>query len=217
MIHKFARSYTSLGRAILRYPHAPWEDALSHGQLQSKAWAVDELLKLDRNLGMIFMVGGWLGTLALLMEQSALRFSKIRSFDIDPTCEDVADQLNIDALMSEWRFKAITQDMFDIDYARHRYRIPVARGEISIQVDYCDTIINTSCDHIADFARWWSLIPDGKLVLVQNNNFVNGGSDHVNTVENLDAFRAQTPMHTVLMQGELPLMKYNRFMAIGVK
>jgi hypothetical protein len=107
--------------------------------------------------------------------------------------------------------------MFDIDYAHHQYRVPVRRGAISIQVDRCDTIINTACDHIADFTRWWSMIPDGKLVVVQNNDFIDGGSDHVNTVATLDAFRAQAPMRTVLMQGQLPLMKYNRFMVIGLK
>jgi len=217
MIDKLARSYTNLGRAILRYPHAPWEDALSHGQLQSKAWAINELLKLDRDLGMVYLVAGWLGTLPFMMAESALRFSKIRSFDIDPACEEIADQLNIESVMAEWRFKAITQDMFEIDYACHRYRIPVPRREMSIQVDRPDTIINTSCDHIADFARWWSMIPAGKLVVLQNNDFVDGGSDHVNTVGDLHALLTQAPMSTVLMQGQLPLMKYNRFMVIGLK
>jgi hypothetical protein len=217
MIQKLARSYTSLGRAILRYPHAPWEDALSHGQLQSKAWAIHELLKLDRDLGFVFVVGGWLGTLALLMAESSLRFSKIRSFDIDPTCEAIADQLNTDSVIAEWRFKAVTHDMFDIDYVCHRYQMPVSRKETSLQIDRCDTVINTSCDHIANFSRWWSMIPAGKLVVLQNNDFVAGGSDHVNTVTDLDAFRAQAPMATILMQGQLPLMKYNRFMLIGLK
>lgn len=196
-LQSLARSYTSLGRAILRFPDAPWEDALSHGQMQSKAWAVQELCLLDHTLGLVYVVGGWLGTLPLLMFESSLRFRRIFSFDIDPSCAPVADQINIEHVIDDWQFKALTADMFAMDY-----------GD-------CDTIINTSCDHIADFAKWWNRVPNGKLVVLQNNNFV--APDHVNTVASIDEMIIQAPMQTILMHGARRFMKYTRFMLIGIK
>ena len=152
MLADLARSYTSLGRAILRFPKAPWEDALSHGQLQSKAWAIGELARLRRNLGVVYIVGGWLGTLALLMFEAPLRFKRIRSFDIDPRCEAIADQADIEHVITDWRFKAVTLDMFKLNYGKdHRYGIRAPSRSMTEQSETCDTVINTCCDHIRDF------------------------------------------------------------------
>lgn len=218
MIHIIAKSYTSLGRAILRFPEAPWEDALSHGQLQSKAWAVNELAKLRRNLGLVYVVGGWLGLLpALMLTDDRLRFDRIRSFDIDSSCQPIADQINIENVIAKWRFKAVTADMFRMNYGTdHRYNI-VSDGRTIPACDTCDTIINTACDHIAPFSRWWRLIPTGKLVLVQNNNFQNGGKDHNNTVKSLDDLMSQAPMKEILFKGTARMPKFTRFMIIGRK
>lgn len=217
-IHQLARSYTSLGRAILRFPQAPWDDALSHGQLQSKAWAIAELAKLKRHMGLVYVVGGWLGLLPMLMFESSLNFKKIRSFDLDPDCEPVADQVNIENVITDWRFKAVTMDMFALDYGKdHRYRIALPGRNPATQVETCNTVINTCCDHIGQFSRWWSMIPTGKLVLLQNNDFADGGADHVNTVSKVEHMIHQAPMTKILFKGVLPLSKYNRFMLIGIK
>lgn len=216
-LNRLARSYTSLGRAILRFPSAPWEDALSHGQLQSKAWAVTELGKFKQYLGLIYVLGGWLGTLPLLMFESNLRFKKIRSFDIDPSCEPIADQVNIEHVITDWRYKAVTMDMYQINYSHdHQYEIAVPGRSPVPQVETCDTVINTCCDHLRDFDRWWALVPKGRLVLLQNNDF-REPNDHVNIVTSLDAMLAQAPMSKLLFKGKLPLAKYTRFMLIGVK
>ena len=216
MLADLARSYTSLGRAILRFPKAPWEDALSHGQLQSKAWAIAELVRLRRNLGLVYILGGWLGTLPLMMFEAPLRFKKIRSFDIDPRCEAIADQVNIEHVMTDWRFKAVTLDMFKVHYGKdHRYRIRAPNRSMTEQSETCDTVINTCCDHIKDFKRWWALIPRRKLVVLQNNDF--HADDHVNTVKSPDAIIRQAPMTKVLFKGVMPFAKYNRFMVIGIK
>lgn len=216
MLPQLARSYTSLGRAILRFPQAPWQDALSHGQLQSKAWAIGELVKLKQSLGMTYIVGGWLGTLALLMFEAPLRFKKIRSFDIDPGCEAIADQVNIEYVKADWRFKAVTLDMFKVNYGKdHRYRIPAPNHSLVEQIETCDTVINTCCDHIKEFARWWSLVPKGKRVVLQNNDF--HADDHVNIVNSPDAILKQAPMSKVLFKGAMSFPKYNRFMVIGIK
>ncbi len=231
MNFELARSYTSLTRAILRFPKAPWNDALSHGQMQSKAWAVDELLKTRRKLGLVYIVGGWLGLLGtLLLLENKFKISKIRSFDIDPECEAIADQINIEYVINDWKYKAVTKDMFDIDYENHSYEIPISGGYFDKKknnkfiankpaklIETPNTIINTSCDHIKDFNKWWDMIPEGKLVLLQNNNFKAGGPDHVNTIESVDQLVVQAPMSRIIFSGERKFAKYDRFMLIGIK
>lgn len=217
IIRDVAQVFTGLGRAVARYPDAPWEDALSHGQMQSKAWAVGELARLKRDLGTVYIVGGWLGTLgALLSVDRRMPFRVIRSFDIDPSCQPIADQVNEHAI-DGWRFKAVTKDMLAIDYHRHRYQIPTSENASADVEESPDTIINTACDHVADFGQWWSLIPMGKLVLLQNNNFHEGSADHVNVVDSLEAFQAQAPMTETLLASQLENPKFRRFMVIGIR
>ena len=74
-------------------------------------------------------------------------------------------------LKDKWKFKAITQDIHNINYAGHRYTTYRANGEEQILYNEPDTIINTSCEHIKDFNAWYNSIPDGKLVILQSNDF----------------------------------------------
>ena len=82
--------------------------------------------------------------------------------------------------------------------------------------DRPDTIINTSCEHIENFTKWYDGIPKGKLVVLQNNNY-SELPEHVNCVENLKQFEKQTPMNEVLFEGIHQLSKYKRYMRIGYR
>lgn len=216
---ELARSYTNVMRAMERFPKAPWTDALSHGQLQSKAWATTELVKAKKNIGMTYIMGGWLGMLGpLLFSESKLKINKIRSFDIDPSCEPIADQINIEHVITDWRYKAVTKDMFEIDLVQHMYEIPLPGRGAAQMCETPDTIINTSCDHIEDFPKWWEMIPKGKLVLIQNNNFKHGSDEtHLNTVDNIEQMLEQAPVSRILFEGFRDFAKYRRFMMIGIR
>ena len=201
MLPDLARSYTSLGRAILRCPKAPWEDALSHGQLQSKAWAIGELGRLRRNFGLVYILGGWLGTLGMLMFEAPLRFRKIRSFDIDPSCEPIADQVNIEHVITDWRFKAVTLDMFKVSTTAARSSLQEIRAPnrtMPEQSGHCDTVINTCCDHIKEIPALVDVDP-GRQAGRAPEQLTSPADDHVNTVKSPDAIiTAQAPMRKVL-------------------
>ena len=83
-------------------------------------------------------------------------------------------------------------------------------------IEIPNTIINTSCEHIENFDKWYNLIPKNKIVILQTNNYVEI-EDHVNCSNSLEEFRIQTPMTTLLYEGELVLDKYTRYMRIGIK
>jgi hypothetical protein len=193
-------------------------DALSRGQIKSKKWLITELEKLDLNLGTVFLCAGWYATLAAMLFESTCKIEKIRSFDVDSTCVDVADAINANNFKNGWRFKAISEDIHKINYREHSWSSwSNTNNRMSYPiVDIPTTIINTSCEHIENFNLWYDSIPLGKIIILQTNNYFEI-EDHVNCSEDLDKFANQTPMSTVLYQGELELPKYKRFMRIGIK
>ena len=198
--------------------NADFTDALSWGQLKSKRWLVEELTKCNVELRTVFILGGWYGTLASMLFNSDMVIHYIRSFDLDENCQPIADKVNNTQVQNNWRFKAITEDMFNINYDAHTWSNWSAknnRNSFPI-TDRPDTIINTSCEHINDFDKWYDMIPKGKLLVLQNNNY-SELPEHVNCVDSLNTFAKQTPMNEVLFEGIMKLSKYNRYMRIGYR
>lgn len=193
-------------------------DCFSRGQLQSKLWLVNELKKQNVDLGTVFICAGWYGTLATMLFESGLNVDKIRSFDIDETCVEIAETFNKPWFTEEWKFKSITQDIMDIDYNNHTWKCwSTKNNRMSYPItDTPNTIINTSCEHIKNFTQWYNMIPNGKLVILQSNDYF-GHDEHVNCCIDLDDFNRQTPMREVIFKDTLDLEKYKRFMKIGYK
>ena len=191
---------------------------ISKGQLYSKCWIIEKLNDLELDLGIVFLCAGWYGLLANSLFHSSIRVEKIRNFDIDEKAVKVSDIINKVYVQDNWKFKAITQDILDIDYSQHKWSVWSNKNQrmSKIIIDIPDTIINTSCEHIQNFSDWYSLIPSGKLVILQSNDYFDDPT-HINCCKNIEEFSQQTPMEIVLYEGELELEKYIRFMRIGVK
>jgi hypothetical protein len=190
-------------------------DCLSQGQLKSKIWLIEELQKLDLNLGTVFLCAGWYATLATMIFENNLRVEKIRSFDIDSSCVDIAERFNKPWEIDSWKFKAVTKNNHEINYNRDFYEVKKPDG-LAILNDSPDTIINTSCEHIDNFDTWYNSIPGNKLIILQTNNYFEI-EDHVNCSASLEEFEFSTPMANCLYSGSLELPKYTRFMRIGYK
>lgn len=194
------------------------KDCFSRGQLQSKIWLIQELKKCNVDLGTVYLCAGWYATLAVMLFESGIQIDKIRSFDIDPTCQDIADTFNKNWFKDNWRFKAVNKDVMHITYDEHWWEAwSAANNRMSKPIcDKPDTIINTSCEHLPDFVGWYNKIPQGKLVVLQANDY-HEVEEHVNTYNSVEEFSASAPMTTVLYEGELELPKYTRFMKIGYR
>jgi hypothetical protein len=186
-----------------------WNDCFSRGQIESKLWLVKELTKLNLDLGTVFLCAGWYATLATMLFESKVKVDKIRSFDIDPSCVDIAEVFNKQWFTNQWHFKSITQDIMDINYNEHTWQQwSNANNRMSYPItDVPDTIINTSCEHIENFDEWYAKIPAGKLVILQSNNFFEV-DEHVNCSIDIDDFSRQTPLTSVLYSDSLQLEKY---------
>jgi hypothetical protein len=202
---------------ILHANEIPYDsDCFSRGQLNSKMWLVNELTKLNENLGTVFLCAGWYGTLSVMLFESGLNIEKIRSFDIDPGCAPIAEIFNKKWVMQDWKFKASTANIHNIDWKSHTYDTLRSNGSVCSLTDYPDTIINTSCEHIENFEAWFKSIPTGKLIVLQSNNYFEI-EEHVNCSASLEDFSNSCPMTVTLFEGEIDLFKYKRFMKIGYR
>lgn len=196
--------------------NADLSDALSWGQLKSKRWLVDELEKIDLPLGTIFLCAGWYATLASMLFASKCPITKIRSFDIDENCATIAETINRNYTKKDWRFKSSTADIHNIEYTDYTYKTKRFNGTVCEITDTAETVINTSCEHIENFAEWYSKIPNQTIVVLQSNNYFEI-EDHINCSKDILEFAEQTPMTDCLYSGVLELPKYKRFMRIGIK
>ena len=192
------------------------KDCFSRGQLESKLWLVKELKNQKIELGTVFLCAGWYATLATMLFESGIPINKIRSFDIDDNCRSISETFNKPWVKKDWKFKSCTQDIHDIDFKTHRYIVKRSDGSQCELNDSPDTIINTSCEHIKNFTDWYAKIPDGKLVVLQSNNYFEI-EEHVNCVNNIYEFKEMAPMTTLMYMGMRELPKYTRFMLIGYK
>ena len=196
-------------------------DAFSRGQLRSKIWVSDTVNDLDIDLGdMVYVCAGWYGVLpALLFERN--KIDNIRSFDIDVSCALPAETLNRSYAQNDWQFKASTLDVNNLIYTgEFMYETLKYNGDKEMITDGAPTcVINTSCEHIEDFDKWWNAIPTGMLVIMQNNDFDDEeGHEHAdNTVSSLEEFTKRLNVSETLYQGTLALEEYNRYMVIGIK
>ncbi|WP_421874471.1 class I SAM-dependent methyltransferase [Pararhizobium sp.] len=186
-----------LAKVIAKYPDADLGTAFNHKQVGSKIWAREKLFEsLGGKFKHIVLLGGWYGVLpAMCFDDGRFDIGLLESIDIDPEVAGIARTLNAHA---GERFRAMTQDMYALDYAK--------RG--------ADLVINTSCEHIADLPGWLSLLPRKTQVLLQSNDYF-AEPTHINCVPSLEAFQDQVALSHVAFAGALKMKNYTRFMVIG--
>jgi hypothetical protein len=164
----------------------------SSGQILSKEWIITELEKIDPEFmyRSFAIAGAWFGTLGMMLKHN-FPTVLVTMIDIDPRCETFIHNMVYD----NGAMRAITTDMYT-----HRY----------IE----DVIINTSCEHIKDVSAWVKLIPGGRTVVLQSNNY-EAEEDHINCVKSKEEFAEQSSLKEILFCGELELPMYSRYMVIG--
>jgi hypothetical protein len=173
------------------------------GQLQSKEWLIENLIKFiptGKTKVDVVIHGGWNGVLASLLYNSKIPVDQITSVDVDENCEIVACMINKRQEMSN-QFRAVTKDMCLYEYNN----IP-------------DVVINTSTEHLSkdNYDTWFNNIPSQSLIVLQNNNYKEI-PEHINCYDTVDNFAKNSNLTTILFKDTLELPLYNRFLIIGKK
>lgn len=196
--------------AIREYPVLRLGESLNLSQVTCKKWLLDKLIvHCGNQYGTVYVLGGWYGVLgAMFLHDPRFSIDKVISVDIDPHCKPVGEALN--RIHAETgRFESVTADVYDLDY-------PAMLRLADEDGNKPDLLINTSCEHLPDFGRWFQKIPPTTLTVVQSNDYFDC-DEHINCVPDLAAFARQAKFSELKYQGELKLKKYTRFMLIGVK
>lgn len=170
-----------------------FRDMFSSGQLHSKEWLVKELTRKgpwDYRNKSIVIAGSWYGTLGTML-LSEIEDAKVTFLDIDPRCEKYLHNI----FWNEPRAKIVTDDMYKYEYTE-------------------DIIINTSCEHIPDLRAWLDLIPQGRFVVLQSNDF-DELPEHINCVHSVAEFAGKAKLRELRTVGEMKTNTYTRYMITG--
>lgn len=176
-------------------------------QIQSKAWLINVLnyiMSTSTQASNVYVFGGWIGILSsMLFQSSTFPIGKIRSIDLDPQCEHIADTVCKPHEMNDWRFKAVTADMKNYVY----------QSDLPPHI-----VINTSAEHVDQqtYDAWYDRIPVGTLVVVQGNNYFSC-AEHVRCSSSLEEFMQQNCRGEPLWCDDLPNPQYTRYMCVWRK
>tara|TARA_Y200000002_G_scaffold83096_2_gene65858 strand:- start:16305 stop:17141 length:837 start_codon:yes stop_codon:yes gene_type:complete len=192
------------------------QDAFSRGQVLSKIWLVNELVKIQKNFDMIHVHAGWFGQIRLYLDQMQIKYNKMRVFDIDKTANEVSDKVFNNLLLENYYVKASIADVDNLaTLYRTGFEYPIT--EDKNEKTEADLIINTSAEH---FQENWFLKYRNKpqstdpLFIIQTNN-LHSLPEHVNTIHNVEEMIKKYPMSRVEYSGQLELQGYTRYMLIG--
>lgn len=165
------------------------------GQIHSKEWLIKQLGVFISKPVTIDIYGGWNGVLASMLFHAPYPIKSIRSIDIDPKCEDVANTMNKIEFING-RFRAVTADMCNL------------RSD-------ADVAINTSCEHITQnqYEEWLTCLKYNSLIVLQSNNYEI--DEHIRISQSLDEFKDQSQLTDIFYTGEFETKLYKRWMIIG--
>ena len=137
----------------------------------------------------------------IIRVRSKIRVKEIRSFDIDPNCEEIADRINNLWVWRAWEFKAHTVDINTLQYKPKP-----------------DIVINSSVEHMTS-NDWWTNIPRGTLVALQASDMDH--EDHFNKIKSSKELLEKYPLDECFMEGTKRFQYdddgFYRSMIIGIK
>lgn len=174
-------------------------DSFSEGQIQSKRWAVENLIQLvaphhDRCM----VIGGWYGLFSYLLAEEGFE-PKITNIDLDPSCELIGYKINDNPNIG---FETANGFEF-IDNDAHNNKSKI--------------VVCTACEHIdqEEIDKFLQNKDRNMLVCFQSNNYYEVDS-HINCKDSLDDFVNSLSLQIVLYSGQMRWKdEYDRFMVIG--
>ena len=218
----------NLKKMVNRFEGPALTDAFSRGQLQSKLWLLDKVSDYNLKLGdTIYVCAGWYGVLSALLFERYNVEGNIYSFDSDPTTSNPADTLNKEWIIDNMKFKSFVKDIKELKYDDEILPIQHFKYTDATEFEIMDTthevkkptcVINTSCEHITDFKKWWDSIPKDTMVILQNNDFIDNDDETVvNTITDMQSWLDELKLSKEIFSGVLSLEQYKRYMVIGTK
>lgn len=204
-----------LKEIIYSYPNVDISSFVNKENAKVYSWITQQMQHAfgEKYLGAIYVLGGGMGILPAMLFDTRLRFENIRSFDINGVCQFLADEMMSKELLADWRFKATTQDLFDIGYDEHTFITQLQNGTLSDSfIEIPGTLINTNISYLKNYKDWYKMIPDmRRLVLVGETG------DVPKPFASSQNFNKQFPMSFELYTGVITYGEKQYYLKIGYK
>jgi hypothetical protein len=204
-----------LKEIIYSYPNVDISSFVNKENAKVYSWISQQMQHAfgEKYLGAIYVLGGGMGILPAMLFDTRLRFENIRSFDINGICQFLADEMMSKELLADWRFKATTQDLFNIGYDEHTFITQLPDGDLSDPfVEIPGTLINTNISYLKNYKDWYRMIPDmRRLVLVGETG------DVPKPFASSQNFNKQFPMSFELYTGVITYGEKQYYLKIGYK
>ena len=200
---------------IYSYPNIDISSFVNKENAKVYSWITQQMQHAfgEKYLGAIYVLGGGMGILPAMLFDTRLRFQNIRSFDINGVCQFLADEMMSKELLADWRFKATTQDLFNIGYDEHTFITQLQDGKLSEAFpEIPGTLINTNISYLKNYKDWYKMIPDmRRLVLVGETG------DVPKPFSSSQNFNKQFPMSFELYTGVITYGEKQYYLKIGYK
>jgi len=204
-----------LKEIIYSFPNVDISSFVNKENAKVYSWITQQMQHAfgEKYLGAIYVLGGGMGILPAMLFDTRLRFENIRSFDINGICQFLADEMMSKELLADWRFKATTQDLFNIGYDEHTFITQLQDGKLSEPFpEIPGTIINTNISYLRNYKDWYKMIPDmRRLVLVGETG------DVPKPFASSQNFNKQFPMSFELYTGVITYGEKQYYLKIGYK
>ena len=204
-----------LKEIIYSYPNVDISSFVNKENAKVYSWITQQMQHAfgEKYLGAIYVLGGGMGILPAMLFDTRLRFENIRSFDINGVCQFLADEMMSKELLADWRFKATTQDLFNIGYDEHTFITQLQDGDLSNPFpEIPGTLINTNISYLKNYEDWYKMIPDmRRLVLVGETG------DVPKPFASSQNFNKQFPMSFELYTGVITYGDKQYYLKIGYK
>ena len=175
------------------------QGSFTHDLTTSKVWLLQELARIQPEVGTVYILGSWFGNISLYMHLMPLLIhGKIINVERDRSM--LAQSRRMLDHIGASDVEHMLADANDLDYR---------------QLGSDGVVINTSLTDMPG-RSWFDRIPQGARVVMQARDH-DSGRRFRSTRDILDKF----PLTTVEYQGKLELQdpetEYTRFMVIGTK
>lgn len=194
-------------------------DIFSRGQIRSKIWLIEELMKIETKYDNVLVLAGWFGQFKSIYEKKCT-YSKMRIVEIDKHACETSDYIFNLSNLENHKVKSVLADINNLTLYKNGYEWSVSnfKDKNVYQEKFSpNLIINTSAEHMTE--EWFHQIRFKELetdpiIAIQSNNLFDI-PEHVNCVYSIDHMKKKFPLSRILYEGELQLKGYKRVMLIG--
>ena len=204
-----------LKEIIYSYPNIDISSFANKENAKLYSWIIQQMQHSfgEKYLGAVYVLGGGMGILPAMLFDTKLRFETIRSFDINGICQFLADEMMSNELLADWRFKATTQDLFNVGYDEHTFITQLQDGRLSDPFNEIPgTIINPNVSYLKNYKDWYEMIPDMRRVVV-----VGETGQVPRPFPSSQQFNRQFPMSFELYTGVMHYEGKHFYLKIGYK